>query len=116
MSKFISTIIMSLTLFAAPVLAGGGHGHSHGPVNAEITSKEVTEKAKAKIAVLVKAQKIIAGWAALEPESVMQKNFSKGPEWLITFKNIQVKDTTKQTLYMFYTLDGQYIAANYTGG
>ena len=113
MSKFITAICMTLALFSTPAFAGGGHdhGHSHGPVKAEVA----VQKAKDKIAALVKSEKIAASWGAIEPESVVQKTYSKGPEWLVTFKNIKEKDASKQTLYMFYSLDGHYIAANYTG-
>ncbi len=113
MSKFITAICMSLALLTTPAFAGGGHdhGHSHGPVKAEVAA----QKAKDKIAALVKSEKITASWGTLEPESVAQKSYSKGPEWVVTFKNIKETDITKQTLYMFYSLDGHYIAANYTG-
>ena len=113
MSKLVSILLISLALFSTPAFAGAGHdhGHSHGPIKSDAAAM----KAKGKIAALVKANKIPASWAQLEPVTVEQKTYSKGPEWVITFKNTQVKDTSKQTLYMFYSLDGRYIAANYTG-
>jgi Family of unknown function (DUF6488) len=39
----------------------------------------------------------------------------KMKEWKFTFKNPAEKDTSKQSLYMFYTLTGNFIAANFTG-
>ena len=45
-------------------------------------------------------------------ETVEGKNMK---EWKLTFKNPAEKDATKQTLYMFYTLTGNFIAANFTG-
>lgn len=33
----------------------------------------------------------------------------------MTFKNPAIEDVTKQTLYMFYTLTGNFIATNFTG-
>ena len=44
-----------------------------------------------------------------------QKTFSNEVEWVVTFKNDKVSDATKQTLYLFFTLDGSYIATNFTG-
>lgn len=32
-----------------------------------------------------------------------------------TFKNPAEKDAAKQTLYMFYALNGNFIGANFTG-
>ncbi len=113
MHKFVSTLIMTLALISTPAFAGAGHdhGHSHGAIKAEAAGL----KAKAKIAALVKADKLITSWVKLEPASIEKKDFSKGPEWVITFKNEKVKDASKQTLYFFYSLDGHYIAANYSG-
>ena len=113
MSKFLSTVLISLALFSTPALAGAGHdhGHSHGPVKSDV----VANKAKNKIAALVKAKKLAVSWALLEPTTIDQKTYSKGPEWVVTFNNTKVEDTKKQTLYMFYSLDGHYIAANYSG-
>lgn len=36
-------------------------------------------------------------------------------EWKFTFKNLAEKDAAKQTLYVFYSLAGHLIAANFTG-
>ena len=117
MYKYISALLMSLALISSPALAGTGHshgeahGHSHGPIKAQAAGA----KSKEQVAAFVKAGKLADSWLKLEPVSVEQKSFSKGPEWVITFKNEKVKDTSKQTLYFFYSLDGRYIAANYTG-
>ena len=117
MYKILSTLILSLVFLSTPAWAGAGHshgnehGHSHGPIKAEAAGA----KAKAKVAALVKAQKLVDSWAKLEPVSVEKKTFAKGPEYVITFKNEKIEDKSKQTLYFFYSLDGHYIAANYTG-
>lgn len=117
MKNLATTVLLSSLLFGAPVMAGSGHshdadgGHSHGP----ISSHEVSKKALQRINKLADARKIDASWAGIKAASVEQKTYSKGPEWVITFKNDKVSETAKQTLYMFFTLDGHYIAANYTG-
>ena len=36
-------------------------------------------------------------------------------EWKLTFINPQATDANKKTLYLFYTLSGNFIAANFTG-
>ena len=100
-----------------PLVAGPGHehgpggGHSHGPISAEAASK----KAKKRIKQFISAGKIDASWANVKVASAKQKTYSKGPEWVVTFKNEKITDAKKQTLYFFYTLDGHYIAANFTG-
>jgi hypothetical protein len=98
-------------------MAGGGHehdsdgGHSHGP----ISNDNVINRALKKVKQMAHAGKIDATWSAVKTARAEQKTFSKGPEWVVTFKNDKVSDTAKQTLYLFFSLDGHYIAANYTG-
>ncbi len=105
--------------FAAPVYAGaghshdkdGGHSHSSGPIS------EVKAKSKAKRTMhnLVKRGVINKSWTSAKVIKAEKKSFSKGLEWVVSFYNDKEKDKTKQTLYIFYSLDGHYIAANFTG-
>lgn len=41
--------------------------------------------------------------------------FDGDTEWVVVFVNDKIADTDKQKLYVFLTLGGDYIAANYTG-
>jgi hypothetical protein len=118
MNIFISTLLfLSLLIFGAPVMAGGGHehdsdgGHSRGPVS----SDSAVNKALKKMKQMAGEGKIDASWSGIKAASVEQKTYPKGPEWVITFKNDKINDATKQILYLFFSLDGHYIAANYTG-
>ncbi len=123
MNKLITTFLFLATLaFVVPVYAGSGHahdkdgghskhGHSHGPVN----SNRVKAKAVNMLGGLVKKGIIDKSWRATKPVKAEKKTFAKGPEWVVSFNNEMIKDKTKQTLYIFYSLDGHYIAANYTG-
>lgn len=109
--KLTTAILLCSALFALPAFGGPGHGHSHGPVSSEVASEKATEK----LAQFVEAGKIDATWADVKPTSVEQKKYPQGLEWMITFNNDKVSDVTKKTVYMFFSLDGQYIATNYTG-
>ena len=88
-----------------------GHSHSQGP----ISKNEVIKRATEKVINLAGKGKIDESWDKVKASSVEQKSYAKGPEWLIIFNNEKIMDPKKQTLYLFYTLDGHYIAANYTG-
>ncbi len=113
MKNLATTLLLSFVLFAAPVMAGSGHdhGHSHEP----ISSKEAISKATKKVQQLANAGKIDSSWSKIKAASAEQKEYSKVLEWVVTFKNDKVSDSSKQTLYLFFSLDGNYIAANYTG-
>lgn len=115
MRKLMFILALCFSVFNTPAIAGSGHdhghGHSHGPVSSDIAS----DKAMKKVDQLAKAGKTDASWSDIQPASVEQKTYANGPEWVVTFQNSKVSDKEKQTLYLFYSLDGNYIAANYTG-
>jgi len=90
-----------------------GHGHSHDntPIN------ETTAKANAVeyVAALVKKDKLDNSWASISASEIQQISVNGNPEWKIVFVNEDIADTEKQNLYVFLTLGGDYIAANFTG-
>lgn len=117
MKNLSSTILLSTLLFGTPAIAGPSHSHDkgHGHSHRALSSDEVIKKAETKMKQLAESGKIDASWTALKAASAEQKTFAKGPEWVVTFKNDKAADATKQTLYLFFTPEGHYIAANFTG-
>ena len=115
MEKLLLALVISV-VSVSPVYAGGGHehshdgGHSHGPVSAVV----VIKKADEKVAQLVKAGKVDKSWAG-KKASAKKKRFKNGEEWVVSYNNTEMKDIAKQNLYLFFSLNGRYIAANYTG-
>ncbi|MDX8402923.1 MAG: DUF6488 family protein [Mariprofundaceae bacterium] len=111
----IKTFIFALSLILSPLtaLAGGGHGHSHGP---DLISQSQAESVAAgRVMVLVEQEKIDNSWKSSKVASAEKKMNGNQTEWLITFKNSQVSDSAKDTLYIFLSSTGDYIAANFTG-
>jgi len=111
----IQAIIFSLalSLFPLATLAGAGHdhGHSHDPV-----SQGQAELAAIKsVARLVEKGKIDKSWKSVGVMKSEKKKFGKNMEWVVSFKNENISDSSKQTLYIFLTLTGEYLAANFTG-
>jgi hypothetical protein len=117
MKNLATALLFSSFLITTPVLASGGnnHGHDHGHAHTAISAQDAISKATAKIKQLAAAGKIDKSWAKISASSSEKKVFSHDPEWVITFKNDKVSDAKKQSLYLFYSTDGHYIAANYTG-
>ena len=113
MYKTLTTLLLLSMMFAGSVFAGPGHdhGHSHGPISSEAAANSAIKR----VGALVDAGKIDASWSAIKPASVEQKTYAKGPEWVVTFKNDKISDKSRQTLYLFFSLDGHYLASNYTG-
>ena len=113
MKILATTLVLSSLFFCAPVIAGAGHdhGHSHAPVTKE-TAEKNAEKA---ITSLVATGKIDKSWASITASSSEKKDFSGRSEWVVIFINEKITDAAEQKLYIFLTLSGEYIAANYTG-
>ncbi|MDP2762002.1 MAG: DUF6488 family protein [Sideroxyarcus sp.] len=118
MRNFSTALLVSSLLFTSPVMAGaghdhgsGGHSHSQGPVSSDVAVKKATNKVKS----LVESGKIDKSWANVKATGATQKTFGDRAEWVVTFKNEKVSEVAKQTLYLFFTLDGSYIATNFTG-
>lgn len=112
----IRAIIFSLVLglFSAAAMAGAGHdhGHSHDPVS----QSQAEEVATKSVSSLVDRGKLDKSWKATSvAKAKKKKNFGGSMEWVVSFKNENIKDPAKQTLYVFLTLGGEYLAANYTG-
>ncbi len=107
--------ICLLTLLALTIAtAYAGSGHSHGP-STPIAKEEALVKATGIVKVFVGKGEIDASWAEVAPASGEQNKRMFGDEWVVAFNNPKIKDTAKQTLYVFLTLGGEYKATNYTG-
>jgi Family of unknown function (DUF6488) len=111
----ICACALSLPLFAAPAALAdvGGSCHFHG--NKPATEAVVTRCADQRKAALVKAGKLDASWQAVKLDKAERVDGKKGKEWKLSFKNPAATDAAKQTIYLFFSLPGNFIAANYTG-
>lgn len=112
MKKLILTIALS-TVLGSFASAGGKHFHPKqfakcaAKACTEDQIKEATSKA---IPYLAEWKKIDASWATAKIETAGQKQFKKGPEWMVTLKN-----DANETRYVFFSLDGFVTGSNATG-
>ena len=117
MKKIIFCLVVLLAFTAIPAFAGGGHGHGghddhgHGH-DAELSKTQIAEKASGYVAKLIEKGKLDASWQGISPAEAKENDHH---EWVVTFSNPSIEDPEKQTLYMFLSPSGQYIAANFTG-
>lgn len=101
-------------LGAAPAFADkGGACHFHGSKPA--AEETVLTCAAQRKDALVSSGKLDASWKAVKHEKVEQVDGKKGKEWKVTFKNPQVSEASKQTLYVFLSMPGNVLAANFSG-
>lgn len=109
----IATLIATLA-FAPAAFAGAGgscHFHGHAPIKESILTGCANEQKDS----LVTKGKIDPSWKSVQLDKAETVEGKSMKEWKFTFKNPAEKDASKQTLYMFYTLTGNFIGANFTG-
>ena len=115
MKNIPATLVLSSLLFGAPAFAGTGHDHGHSHAQAPATKETAEKNAKQAVISLVKSKKLDESWMSAIASGSEKKVFSGHPEWVVSFVNEKEADTEKQKLYVFLSLEGEYIAANYTG-
>lgn len=99
---------------AAPAFADrGGACHFHGYLPAK--EQTVLTCAAQRKDALVTEGKIDASWKAVPHDKLEQVEGKKGKEWKVTFRNPAAPDKDKQALYVFLSLPGNVLAANFTG-
>lgn len=115
MKTLVSVSALLVSLFAAPAAFAdaGSSCHFHGSKPA--TEAVVTDCAAQRKASLVKSGKLDASWQTVQQDKAELVDGKKGKEWKVTFKNPAVADAAKQTLYIFFSQPGNFIAANHTG-
>jgi hypothetical protein len=100
--------------FATPAIASeGGSCHFHGYKPA--SESTVVGCANQRKDTLVNGGKLDKAWQAVKHDKAEMVEGKKGKEWKVTFKDANAKDKSKETLYMLFTLPGNFIAANFTG-
>lgn len=115
MKTLIATVtLVSSLVFAPQAMAGeGGSCHFHG--NTPVSEGVVKDCAEQRRASLVKTGKLDASWTAAKQEAVELVDGKKGKEWKVRYSNPAAADKAKQTLFIFFSHSGNFIAANFTG-
>ncbi len=115
MNNTVSIATLSFLLSVSPVALAGGDGACHFHGKAPAKEAVVTECANSKMKALVGTGKVETSWSAVKLDKAETVDGKSMKEWKLTYKNPAAKDPAKQTLYMFYSLTGNFIAANFTG-
>ena len=103
--------VLTLSL---PALASDAEDcHFHG--SAAATQETVSGCAVKHQQKLIAGGKIDKSWLAIKPSTLEQVDGKRGKEWKVTFKYPAAADKAKENLYMFFTAQGNLIAANFTG-
>ena len=111
------TLIICFTLNMLPIsaIAGSDHDHGHSHSNTPVTQATAVVNAEKIVAALAEKNTLDKSWAAIPVSTVEERSIKGNSEWVAIFINNTITDADKRTLYVFMTLGGEYIAANYTG-
>lgn len=120
---YLKTLLLGLTLSLLPIISiagsghdhGHGHGHDHGHSSTPVTQEVAKENAAQIVSELVARDKLESSWLLITAASIEKITVKESSEWLVVFTNSNIADAKKQTLYVFLTPGGEYIAANFTG-
>ena len=112
MKNLIITLFLSIFfILLPPSISAHGNGHSHETLSVEAAKTTAIKK----INELALTGKIDASWSGIKPSRIEQKAPDFAMEWVVFFKNKKIKDVKKQTLYLFFSLDGDFIVFSHDG-
>jgi hypothetical protein len=101
---------------AAPAFPAFAHPGGHEEDEMTVGRPEAITKAKAVVDTMIGRSLLDASWKGLNPTtSDLKEGRTGGIEWVVVFKNPKAPDPAKQTLYVFLSGSGMYLAANHTG-
>jgi hypothetical protein len=115
MKQLITLASFVLACSVTPMALAGGDGECHFHGSKPAAESVVVGCASQNKDALIKGGKLDASWQAVKHDKAEVVEGKQGKEWKVTFKNPTVADKSKGTLYMFYTVPGNFIAANFTG-
>ena len=122
----MKTTIVGLALASGILYAHGSHkhaGHGDTPTQDElstehiqrVSTEEIQRVANKQRMNLIEKEKIEKSWLDTPILNMEKKQFNRNTEWVVSYKNKEIKDQMKQTLYIFVNLYGKVTGANHTG-
>ena len=126
MQTLIKTTLITLALTLTTLCAQESHNHSghhdeHGckhkyeALKNEISKISVEKIAKKEVKRLASKKKIPKSWKSMPISKIGKTHYGDTNDWVVGFYNPKNKDKTKRTLYIFVSVKGKVVGANYTG-
>jgi hypothetical protein len=107
------TIAMMGALPSRALADPGSTCHFHGSRPA--SEQTVMQCANIRKNTLIKAGKLDKTWSSAKNDSVALVKGKNGLEWRVVYTNIDEPNSEQNTLYLFFTPPGNFIAANFSG-
>lgn len=91
------------------------HKHGYESLKKEISKKNVEEIAKKEVTKLANEKKIHMSWKNVPISMIGKTHYGDTNDWKVGFTNYKIKNKKRQTLYIFVSVRGKVVGANYTG-
>jgi len=116
MTKLIKASLVLFALTFTTLYAKNGYDYYHygngGSNYKKLNKTSITKIAKAEVKRLTMEKKIPKSWKS---RGISKIDKSTSDDWRVTFKNLKIKDKSKQNLYIFVGIYGKVKGVNYTG-
>ena len=116
MRKSIQTslIMLALSFTLADAKNGYDHyyyGNSSSSYN-KLNKTSIMKIAKVEVRRLAMEKKIPKSWKSVTVSGIEKSDIES---WIVTFKNLKIKTSSRETLYIFVDVYGKVKGTNYTG-
>ncbi|MDH5231447.1 MAG: DUF6488 family protein [Gammaproteobacteria bacterium] len=108
-------LFIGLFSLAFPCFATGPGHLAHKHKQGYIDYYKAKERGKLIVEKLVQRGSLPKSWAMANEIEADTKTYKEITEWVISVYNPAILDRSKRTLYIFLSLKGDYVAANFTG-
>ena len=119
MSKYL-LLMLTFVTYSQLSFSGSSGDHMHfnqmgrNQSDAKINNKKAIEISQQHVFRLVMKGKLDRGWLKSSPLDSIQKKYHGKNEWVTKIKNDK-EIMNRKILFIFLSLDGKFIAANFTG-
>lgn len=112
MRAIITAVMIALTGLA---FVPGAYAHGPDSAHHNVSAEKAGEVAKENVSRLVEEGKLHRSWLDAGDLTVEKREYESGPEYMVVITNPGSPDSSQRTLYVFVSMRGEYLAANFTG-
>ncbi len=101
--------VAAVAFFAVPALAHpDGHDQQF-----RVERKPIGQSAQEAVIKLVAQAKLAASWSKAKPLNTKMRTKDGAEQWVVTFRNDQIRNSAKRNLYVIMNTEGGFISANH---
>lgn len=107
-TKHLMILILGIFSLQYSMLSIGHEGHAE-----PVEKTQIVENANKVINMAIAQKKLEPSWKEAKADEPKIVDEEKGGQWVIKFTNTKINKNNE--LFIFFKLDGKYVAMNHTG-